>query len=55
MASACFQADWETMSVGEPPIAAQSRRASSSSESFFDSHTARVRPCAMLSAMTPAT
>ena len=37
IASACFQADWGVMSEVEPPIAVQSRRASSSRASFFDS------------------
>ena len=54
MASACFQADCGVMSALAPPMALQSRRASSSRASFFDSHTARDRPWARLSAMTPA-
>ena len=54
MASACFQADCGVMSQSAPPMAPQSRRASSSRASFFDSHTARCRPWARLSAMTPA-
>ena len=37
-----------------PPMAFQSRRASSSRASFRENHTARTRPWAMLSAMTPA-
>ena len=48
-------AQWDDVGFGLPPIAAQSRRASSSSLSEADSHSARRRPRSQWSRMMAAT